>query len=58
MTSAVKYDHLPLIIREKRRLGGDGRMERIDLVMDRVLVTALLCVPFYIIYKFGLMLID
>jgi len=33
-------------------------MERIDLVMDRVLVTALLCVPFYIIYKFGLMLID
>jgi hypothetical protein len=32
-------------------------MERIDLVMDRVLVTGLLCLPFYMIYKFGLMFV-
>ncbi len=30
-------------------------MERIDLMMDRVLVIAVLCLPFYMIYKFGLM---
>jgi hypothetical protein len=33
-------------------------MERVDLVMDRVLVTAVLCMPFYMIYKFGLLFID
>ncbi len=29
-------------------------MERIDHVMDRVLTMAVLCMPFYVIYKLGL----
>lgn len=31
-------------------------MQRIDHVMDRMLVTAVLCLPFYFIYKLGLYL--
>jgi hypothetical protein len=33
-------------------------MQRIDHVMDRVLVMAVLCLPFYVIYKFGLFLAE
>ena len=33
-------------------------MERIDHVMDRVLTTAVLCMPFYVIYKLGIFLIE
>jgi len=33
-------------------------MERVDLVMDRVLVVAVLCTPFYMVYKFGLLLLN
>ena len=38
-------------------LGGERNMERIDLVMDRVLVMAVLCLPFYMVYKFGLLFV-
>lgn len=33
-------------------------MQRIDTVMDHMLVTAVLCVPFYVIYKLGMFLFD
>jgi len=33
-------------------------MQRIDHVMDRVLVTAVLCLPFYVIYKIGLFVVE
>lgn len=33
-------------------------MERIDHVMDRVLATAVVCLPFYVVYKLGLFLIE
>jgi hypothetical protein len=33
-------------------------MDRVDHVMDRVLTVAVLCLPFYVIYKLGLFLVE